>query len=271
MDEALKSHRAPTRRRGQHNLDDADDQIEAMRQRMAKACEADAEARAKGQVATHKLRILPEVVELLNRNTIQSQLVDPDTNILEAVRFMLEPADHDAALPNYQIQRDLFAVLRKLPIGKEALKSSGIGKVVLFYTKSVQPQPDIKRQAERLMGDWMRIVMGTDKEHRARPTQTRTYDPLAAAAAARANRGAELSQAEKLQIANEKRRKALAIPGPGNRARVDAAGLPTFTVAPVNSLSNAVLGGGGQGGGSGGAFRKIVAKSTGVVGKKTGR
>ena len=89
MDEALKTHK-PSRRRAGVDLEAmADQEIETMRQKMAKACEADAEARSKGEVATHKLKILPGVVELMNRNTIQSQLVDPDINILEAVRFML--------------------------------------------------------------------------------------------------------------------------------------------------------------------------------------
>ncbi|EMC96798.1 hypothetical protein BAUCODRAFT_53217, partial [Baudoinia panamericana UAMH 10762] len=113
--------------------------------------------------ATQKLAILPEVVRLMNKNTIQSSLVDPEINLLEAVRFMLEPADFDAALPNYKIQRELFAILSKLTMNKEALVASGIGKVVLFYTRSTQPQPDIKRMAERLIYAWMRVVLGRDK------------------------------------------------------------------------------------------------------------
>ncbi|KAK5107571.1 hypothetical protein LTR62_001014 [Meristemomyces frigidus] len=273
IDEALKSHRAPTRRRGVDNLEQmADAEIEIMRQKMAKACEADAEARANGKVAVHKLKILPEVVELLNRNTIQSQLVDPDTNILEAVRFMLEPADHDAALPNYQIQRELFTTLRKLPIGKEALKASGIGKVVLFYTKSIQPQPDIKRHAERLIGDWMRIVLGTETSSRKKVgmAKTQTYDPVEAAAAARkraaqlgAGQASQMGAQERARITAEKRRAALAQPIPGNRARADGAGLPTFTVAPVNTMSNAM--GGAKGSGTDAQMRRIVAKSSALI------
>jgi hypothetical protein len=128
----------------------------------------DAQARANGQVATNKLKILPSVVELLNRNTLRSSIVDPDINILEAVRFFLEPADTDAALPNYQIQRELFAILGRLNMTKEALMSSGIGKVIIFYTKSSQPQPAIKRQAERLLGEWSRIVLGKRKDMRSK-------------------------------------------------------------------------------------------------------
>ncbi|KAK5132345.1 hypothetical protein LTR08_009180 [Meristemomyces frigidus] len=257
MDEALKTHR-PSRRRAGLDLEAmADHEIETMRQRMAKACELDADARSKALVATHKLALLPEVVELLNRNTIQSQLVDPDINILEAVRFMLEPADHDAALPNYQIQRELFAVLTKLRIGKEALVASGIGKVVLFYTKSIQPQPDIKRQAERLIGEWMRVVLNKPKTSLHKTLATASYDPLLSS---QRRPAASASAADKAALMAEKRRKVLAQPVPGNRARADMGGLGTYTIAPVNNLSNAV--GEGQRGGSGGeTFRRIAGRS----------
>lgn len=269
MDEALKTHR-PSRRRAGVDLEAmADAEIESMRQRMAKACEADAEARARGDVATHKLRILPAVVELLNRNTIQAQLVDPDINILEAVRFMLEPADHDAALPNYQIQRELFGVLSKLRVGKEALVASGIGKVVLFYTKSSQPQPDIKRQAERLIGEWMRVVLNKPKSQRLKHIETKTYDPLVAASQ-RPLVDNNLTQAEKDRIAAEKRRKVLAQPIPGNRARADGSGLSTYTIAPVNNLSNAHVAGEHRAG-SGDAFRRIAARTAAGSGGKGGR
>lgn len=261
MDEALKTHR-PTRRRGGIDLEAAADaEIETMRQKMAKACELDAEARSRGEVATHKLKILPSVVELMNRNTIQAQLVDPDINILEAVRFMLEPADHDAALPNYKIQRELFAILGKLNIGKEALIASGIGKVVLFYTKSIQPQPEIKRQAEKLTGEWMRVILKKRKDMRNAPIETKTYDPVLADRTLKAAKGNPSSQADRAALAAEKRRKAQALPIPGNRARVEG-GVGTYTIAPVNNLSNALgtAGGNRKMGASGeDAFRKIAA------------
>ncbi|KAJ8606720.1 hypothetical protein MRB53_040739 [Persea americana] len=257
MDEALKTNRVSRRKATQDMEERADAEIETMRQRMAKACELDAEARARGDIATHKLKVLPAVVELMNRNTIQSQLVDPDINLLEAVRFMLEPADQDAALPNYQIQRELFTILGRLNIGKEALIASGLGKVVLFYTKSIQPQPEIKRQAERLLGEWMRVILGKSKDHRSKPIQTKTFDPLLSMASQRPLG----SQMDKAAAAAEKRRRVLAQPGPTNRARVEG-GVGTYTIAPVSNLSNALnvnsrkLGASGED-----AFRKIAARS----------
>ena len=266
MDEAVRSYKPNRRRRaGDIDIDKADDEIEIMRQKMAKACEDDAAARSKGQIATHKLAILPQVVELMNRNTIQTQIVDPDINLLEAVRFMLEPADHDAALPNYKIQRELFAILLKLNIGKEALVASGIGKVVLFYTKSIQPQPDIKRMAEKLVGEWMRVVLKKHKTKRAHPVPTQTFDPLVAASQARSAPSQGATQA----VLAERRRKMLAAPAPGNRARVEG-GVGTYTIAPVNTLSNAQgvssrkLGASGED-----AFRKIAARGAVKAGNAT--
>ena len=254
MDEAVKSHKT-SRRRGGIDLEAAADaEIESMRRRMAEACAEDGEARSRGNVATAKLRILPEVVELLNRNTIQSQLVDPDINILEAVRFMLEPADQDAALPNLKIQRELFAVLQKMNIGKEALIASGIGKVIMFYTKSSQPELGIKHAAEKLLAEWMRTVLGKQKTMRHQPVQTKTFDPSIASQQSQSSRPAR-SAAE---IAEEKRRKVLAAPGPTNRARVEG-GAGTYKIAPVNNLSNAMGVGGPRRAGAGGeeAFRRI--------------
>lgn len=138
-----------------------DEEISNLRTRMAHAAAADSDARAKAQPAMHKLAMLPEVVALLNRNTLKDQIVDPELNILESVRFFLEPLG-DGSLPAYNIQKDLFNTLTKLTMNKEALIASGIGKVVLFYTKSLKAEPAIKRQAERLVTHWTTILKRSD-------------------------------------------------------------------------------------------------------------
>lgn len=142
---------------------------------MEQACEADNTAREKGHPALNKLKMLPEVVALLNRNTVQHSIVDPDTNFLQSVKFFLEPLN-DGSLPAYNIQRDLFAALTKLPIEKEALLSSGIGKVVLYYTKSKKPEIGIKRTAERLLGEWSRPILKRSDDYKKRKVATREFD-----------------------------------------------------------------------------------------------
>ncbi|KAF4168334.1 hypothetical protein CNMCM6936_002790 [Aspergillus lentulus] len=178
MDEALKK---PTKRRFRKadgiDLEQmADAEIEDMRKRMTHAAQMDANNRREGRPAMHKLKMLPEVVSLLNRNQYVNSLVDPEINLLEAVKFFLEPLD-DGSLPAYNIQRDLMTALGKLPINKETLIASGIGKVIVFYTKSKRPEPGIKRMAERLLAEWTRPILQRSDDYSKRVYQEAEYDP----------------------------------------------------------------------------------------------
>ncbi|KAH2122926.1 Transcription factor iws1 [Aspergillus fumigatus] len=178
MDEALKK---PTKRhfRKADGIDleqMADAEIEDMRKRMTHAAQMDANNRREGRPAMHKLKMLPEVVSLLNRNQYVNSLVDPEINLLEAVKFFLEPLD-DGSLPAYNIQRDLMTALSKLPINKETLIASGIGKVIVFYTKSKRPEPGIKRMAERLLAEWTRPILQRSDDYSKRVYQEAEYDP----------------------------------------------------------------------------------------------
>lgn len=154
----------------------ADAEIESMRKRMTNAAQMDAFARREGKPAMHKLKMLPEVVSLLNRNQYVNSLVDPEINLLEAVKFFLEPLD-DGSLPAYNIQRDLMNALARLPIYKEALVASGIGKVIVFYTKSKRPEAGIKRLAERLLAEWTRPILQRSDDYSKRVYQEAAFDP----------------------------------------------------------------------------------------------
>lgn len=154
----------------------ADAEIEDVRKRMTNAAQMDAICRREGKPAMHKLKMLPEVVSLLNRNQYVQSLVDPEINLLEAVKFFLEPLD-DGSLPAYNIQRDLMNALAKLPINKEALIASGIGKVIVFYTKSKRPEPGIKRQAERLLAEWTRPILQRSDDYSKRVYEEVDFDP----------------------------------------------------------------------------------------------
>jgi transcription factor SPN1 len=178
MDDAVKSTGTRRRKKGDIDLDQmADAEIEEMRRRMAAAAEADNEGRKRGEPARHKLKLLPEVVALLNKNTLKDSIVDPEINLLEAVRFFLEPLS-DGSLPAYDIQKGLFAALGKLPINKDSLVASGIGKVIMFYIKSKRPELVIKRQAERLFTDWTRPILRRTDDYRKKEFVQADYDPV---------------------------------------------------------------------------------------------
>ncbi|KZF20636.1 putative transcriptional elongation factor Iws1 [Xylona heveae TC161] len=258
MDEALRN---PNRRRRKADGIDleamADAEIEDVRRRMAEAAKADTDARDAGRPAMHKLKMLPEVVALLNRNTLQHNIVDPDVNLLEAVRFFLEPLN-DGSLPAYNIQRDLFAALAKLPINKDSLVASGIGKVVLFYTKSKRPEPGIKRQAERLLGEWTRPILKRTDDYRKRERAEASYDPTKLPSRA-------VPHISREQIAAEARQRMLAPVRNTNRARAET-GTTTYTIAPVNvgpihSAYARPMGASGED-----AFRRMKARQMGKAG-----
>ena len=153
----------------------ADDETNELKVRMERACEDDNSARENGQPAINKLKMLPEVVAVLNRNTARHTVVDPETNFLQSVKFFLEPLN-DGSLPAYNTQRDLFQALETLPIDKETLLASGIGKVVFYYTKSKKPEIGIKRIAERLLADWSRPILKRSDDYKKRKIATAEYD-----------------------------------------------------------------------------------------------
>ncbi|KAG4422331.1 hypothetical protein IFR04_004483 [Cadophora malorum] len=266
MDAALKNPNKRRRKKDEVDLEEAfDDEIAALKIRMEQACEADNSAREQGKPALQKLKMLPEVVALLNRNTVQHSIVDPDTNFLQSVKFFLEPLN-DGSLPAYNIQRDLFAALTKLPIEKEALLSSGIGKVVLYYTKSKKPEIGIKRIAERLLGEWSRPILKRSDDYKKRKVVTREFDHQAAALAHRPSgtQSSQLAPSQRIALSQKEleRERVLAQPNRSSRARVES-GNTSYTIAPKSTFdaskgldpSSRPIGAGGME-----AFRKMTAK-----------
>jgi transcription factor SPN1 len=176
MDAAIKNPSKRRRKKDEVDLEDQiDEEIASLKVRMEKACVADNDAREAGKPAVHKLKLLPEVTAMLNRNTVQDAVLDPETNFLQSIKYFLEPLN-DGSLPAYNIQRDIFTALTKLPIEKEALLSSGIGKVVLFYTQSNRPEVGIKRMAQRLVGEWSRPILKRTDDYKKRHVETRDFD-----------------------------------------------------------------------------------------------
>ncbi|KAJ5883674.1 Transcription factor iws1 [Penicillium subrubescens] len=223
MDEAI---RKPGKRRSrkQDGIDleaMADAEIEDMRKRMTHAAQMDAISRQEGKPAMHKLKLLPEVIMLLNRNQYINSLVDPEINLLEAVRFFLEPLD-DGSMPAYNIQRDLLTALAKLPIQKDALIASGIGKVVVFYTKSKRTERRIKDMAEKLLAEWTRPILQRSDDYSKRVFQQADFDPTKIIK--RTQTPAEI-------VAAEARAREKLPPRLANRARVDRTNV-TYTIVP---------------------------------------
>ncbi|KAF7865268.1 hypothetical protein EAF04_006245 [Stromatinia cepivora] len=266
MDAALKNPNKRRRKKDEVDLEEAfDDEIAALKLRMEEACQADNAARDANLPATRKLEMLPEVVALLNRNTIQHSIVDPDTNFLQSVKFFLEPLN-DGSLPAYNIQRDLFQALARLPIEKEALLSSGIGKVVLYYTKSKRPEIGIKRIAERLLGEWSRPILKRSDDYKKRKVATKEFDHQATQLAIRpsGSQSSQMPSSQRTQLTARdiERQRLLAPKIISNRARMETSNT-SYSIAPRSNFdpsrgldpSSRPIGAGGVD-----AFRKMTAK-----------
>ena len=112
----------------------------------------------------------------------------------------------------------------------------------------------------------MRIILKKHKTLKHSIREQRTFDPLASQNFSAKTGSGAMASADRNA---EKRKRVLAQPIPGNRARVEG-GVGTYTVAPVNNLSNAVgadnrrkLGASGED-----AFRKIAQRGTVPVNKR---
>ncbi|KAF5007584.1 hypothetical protein FDECE_6092 [Fusarium decemcellulare] len=264
LDAAIKKPSGPKRRKKDEiDLEDEiDDLLADLKVQMEQACQADNQAREAGQPALHKLKLLPEVAAVLNRNNVQHAVLDPDTNFLQHVKFFLEPLN-DGSLPAYNIQRDIFSALARLNIEKETLLSSGIGRVVVFYTRSKKPEPSIKRIAQRLLGEWSRPILKRTDDYKKRQIETREFDYEAAKLAQRQKTNSQFSLSQRPAVsAKDAERERFLAPSRGNNS-ARMVNLPSsYSIAPQSTFTGTgvqnhrPLGAGGME-----AFRKMTQKS----------
>jgi len=170
IEAALKPKKAARQRKKKTNdevLDSfADDEVARLRETMNTAADEDIRANSEKLPATAKLRLLPEAMDTLRKASLAQSMID--NNLLEAVRRWLEPLP-DRSLPALNIQREFFNIIRKMDfIDSAVLKESGLGRVVLFYTKCKRVTPDIGRIANDLVSTWSRPIIKRSASYRDR-------------------------------------------------------------------------------------------------------
>lgn len=211
-----------------------DDMVNNLREKMRNAAIEDAECVREGKPATSKLSLLPEVRTVLRKGTLADTILD--NNLLEAVRIWLEPLP-DASLPAYEIQKELFAAMDRLPIKTIHLRESGLGKVVIFYQKSKRPQLSIKRTVDKLVGDWTRPIMGRSDNYRDKVISSRSYRVQEDSAYQRF--GSSQANAAQQQRGPADLAEASAIRR--NRAHIPSANNMSYEVAPKSFVQSTQL------------------------------
>jgi len=142
----------------------ADEEVSRLRESMLAAAAEDDQSNREKSPATAKLKLLPQVMEVMRKVSLSQSIID--NNLLEGVRRWLEPLP-DRSLPALNIQRDFFPVLKKMEfIDASVLKESGLGRIVLFYTKCKRVTADIQRIANDLVSIWSRPIIKRSASYR---------------------------------------------------------------------------------------------------------
>lgn len=171
LDLLLKKPKVKRSRRDEDDLEQyLDEKILRLKDEMNIAAQMDIDTLNKrietgdtSLIAIQKVKLLPKVEEILLKANLADTILD--NNLLQSVRIWLEPLP-DGSLPSFEIQKSLFSAINSLPIKTEHLKESGLGRVMIFYTKSKRVEPQLARLAEKLIAEWTRPIIGASDNYR---------------------------------------------------------------------------------------------------------
>ncbi|CAN8274537.1 unnamed protein product [Cochlearia groenlandica] len=136
-------------------------QVEEVIANLEIAVEDDVELNKQGKPAINKLMKLPLFCEALSKKQLQVEFLDH--GVLNVIKNWLEPLP-DGSLPNINIRTALLKILDELRINvnldcrKEQLIKSGLGKVIMFLSKSDEETTPNRRLAKGLINEWSRGI-----------------------------------------------------------------------------------------------------------------
>ncbi|KAL3500019.1 hypothetical protein ACH5RR_039112 [Cinchona calisaya] len=123
--------------------------------------EEDAELNRQSKPAINKLKKLPLLTEVLSKKQLQQEFLDH--GVLTLLKNWLEPLP-DGSLPNINIRAAVLKILTDFPIDleqydrREQLKKSGLGKVIMFLSKSDEETTANRKLAKDLVDKWSRPI-----------------------------------------------------------------------------------------------------------------
>ncbi|XP_024516045.1 protein IWS1 homolog 1 [Selaginella moellendorffii] len=144
--------------------------VEHVITKLANAAEDDIKLNRRSKPAINKLKLLPTLVNSLQKRQYQNEFLD--RGVLGLLKSWLESLP-DGSLPNMNVRTAILQLLTDLPIDlehedrREQLKKSGLGKVVMFLSKLDEETPSNKKLAKDLVDKWSRPLFqkSTRYEH----------------------------------------------------------------------------------------------------------
>ncbi|XWS49501.1 hypothetical protein CRYUN_Cryun12cG0008500 [Craigia yunnanensis] len=135
--------------------------VESVMAELEVTAEEDAELNRQGKPAINKLKKLPLLTEVLSKKQLQPEFLDH--GVLTLLKNWLEPLP-DGSLPNINIRAAILKILTDFPIDleqhdrREQLKRSGLGKVIMFLSKSDEETTSNRKLAKDLVDKWSRPI-----------------------------------------------------------------------------------------------------------------
>lgn len=123
--------------------------------------EEDAILNTQGKPAINKLKKLPLLIEALSKKQLQHEFLDH--GVLTLLKNWLEPLP-DGSLPNINVREAILRILTDFPIDldqydrREQLKKSGLGKVIMFLSRSDEETTSNRKLAKDLVDKWSRPI-----------------------------------------------------------------------------------------------------------------
>ncbi|KAH9618522.1 hypothetical protein KSS87_008778 [Heliosperma pusillum] len=137
------------------------DLVERLMAELELVVEEDAIFNQHGKPAINKLRKLPLLVDALSKKQLQHEFLDH--GVLTLLKNWLEPLP-DGSLPSINIREAILRILTDFPIDldqydrREQLKKSGLGKVIMFLSRSDEETTSNRKLAKELVDKWSRPI-----------------------------------------------------------------------------------------------------------------
>ncbi|KAB2063240.1 hypothetical protein ES319_A10G203100v1 [Gossypium barbadense] len=136
--------------------------VEKVMAQMEVAAEEDIELNIQNKPAIRKIQMLPLLTDFLSKKKLQQEFLDH--GILTLLKSWLEPLP-DGSLPNATLRSSILNILTQvMPVdisledGREQLKKSGLGKVIMFLSKSGEETTGNRKLAKHLVQNWCRTI-----------------------------------------------------------------------------------------------------------------
>ncbi|EPR79726.1 IWS1 transcription elongation factor [Spraguea lophii 42_110] len=123
--------------------------------RMKYLLEEDIKLNKEKKAALNRINNLDEIMTDLNYKPFYDTLLK--NGILNHLKMWLEPLP-DNSLPNHRIKKEILGLLYRMPVRREHLLQSDVGKIINFYSKNLFESKDIRHLAKDLVKKWTMML-----------------------------------------------------------------------------------------------------------------